>query len=831
MKDPLIERQDLGINRLLEEIGQEGRKEKNARVPLNNIFYWWTRKPLSLSRASIILSTLNDVENAKSLLKLNLEKRSFFYPVDVTLFKKFSEREPQSIKILDPFAGSGNLIFEAARLGTECHACDYNPVSYLILKGVLEYPKKYSQKLAEDIKKYGLQAIENTKKELLEFFESKDEKISCFIWLWCVKCPHCGQKIPLTNNMWISRRQKLGFKIKTTENLDFNLELVENITEQDASKFTQKGGRAICIRCNNSLDYQKITESIKKEKQRTLAFLKTESGFRLATKDDIQRFQDAQHKLDEKWNELSSLIPQDEISSDPRSGIRNYGILFWHQYFSKRQQLVFATLIKNIKKICKEIQDKEYQKVIATYLSFLLGKHIDANSYGVHWHTGTEGPELTLSFRRTNFVFNHAEPNPFAQIRGNLYSILDEIAGSIQFCIQAGASAKIYLKSAFDLSEFSDFDIIIADPPNPNDVQFAEQSEFFYVWMKKILLEYYSELPDKIPIDEDVSDSPGRFGDRKIALSFYEKGLKKSISQFHSVLKDDGLVLFYFSPSHEKAWNILVDVLREAKLQATNLHSIHLENVTNIMPQLGVESLSTILVTCRKLTKEESVYFEDLPTLIEKEIKQKLDKISLQELLSFSVSDLLIISYGKILEILTKYSKVKSYQKDDIIQFDSLINQIQKVTLLYLFSRIGEKSITILGNHIAFFIFIKAFYDKILPDELYQLAKHFGLNKSYLESKKMIVEEDVFLRLAELDEFPMEQKASEVDQNNLYEQLCFVYQNLDKEKSESLNITRQENFRIDELHSVVRTIIQIKSIKNQFDKEMEKFNAILENIS
>ena len=51
----------------------------------------------------------------------------------------------KSIKILDPFAGSGNLIFEPSRLQMDSHASDYNPLSYLILKSVLEFSSNISK--------------------------------------------------------------------------------------------------------------------------------------------------------------------------------------------------------------------------------------------------------------------------------------------------------------------------------------------------------------------------------------------------------------------------------------------------------------------------------------------------------------------------------------------------------------------------------------------------------------------------------------------------------------------------------------------------------------
>ena len=828
MKNPIIEQENLELDRLIQEISQEGRKEKNTKNPLNDLFYWWTRKPLALSRASIILSILENQQDSKQFLSLDLEKRSFSYPIDS---KKLKEIFPklESIKILDPFAGSGNLIFESARLGMDTVAQDYNPLSYLILKSALEYPKKYST-LANDIKNYGEKLINITRDELSEYFGSDTV---AFVWLWCVNCPHCGQKIPLTNNMWISRKQKLGFKIIPENNLDCKFELIQNISDDSAAKYTQKGGKAICIKCNNSLDYQNITESIKNNKERKLVFVKTDSQFRLATNNDIESFEKSQKYLDQYWQEFLDLkyIPQDEIKPDPRSGIRNYGINFWHQYFSKRQLLVFATLTRNIKKICQEIQDKEYKKVIATYLSFILGKHLDANSLGVHWHTGTENPEYTLSFRRTNFVFNHAEPNPFAQVRGNLYSILEDVVNSIKFCQESGVKSKVQLQSAFDLSKNGNFDLILVDPPNPNDIQFAEQSEFFYVWISQIVCEYYSEIPQKIPIDEDISDSPGRFGDRKIALSFYKKGLIKTMTEINSALKDDGLLLFYFSPSQNNAWNLLVDVLRDSKFRVTNLHSIHLENITNVMPQLGVDSLSTILITCRKDVLSQSVYYEDLVNQIENQIIARLDKFSLKELFSISINDLFVISFNKILQIVTKYCEIRTYEKQKEIDLDLLIEQIQKSTALYLFNRVSSKSVGVLGNQIAIYIFLKSFYHKITFEELDKLAKSFGVRKNYLETIKMIVREDEGFRLAKFDEFRVDERPHEIGSENIYSQICFCYQNIDKIKSKETKLEDFENFKKIEIFEVLKTLIQVKSVLGEFDEDMQKLNFLFEEFS
>ena len=51
--------------------------------------------------------------------------------------------EPSSLRVLDPFAGSGSIPIEALRFGCETYAGDLNPVSSLILRSVLQFPQEY----------------------------------------------------------------------------------------------------------------------------------------------------------------------------------------------------------------------------------------------------------------------------------------------------------------------------------------------------------------------------------------------------------------------------------------------------------------------------------------------------------------------------------------------------------------------------------------------------------------------------------------------------------------------------------------------------------------
>jgi len=260
VRKALIEKGDIALIELFEKISNEAKREKNAVPPINKMLYWWTRKPLIVSKAITLLSIYDENTDIQSIeLNLNRDKRAYTYNTDIKIDNK--------IKVLDPFAGAGNLIFEAKRLGLECYSIDYNPVAYLIEKAVLEYPSKYPN-LSEDVEYYGKQVIELTMKELNHLYDRNGRKALAYLYAWCILCPYCKQRIPLMNHSWLANtnKKKTGIKIKPNDNKDFSVEIVRNISKEEGEYFTQKKGKAICINCKSSIDYNHLTSDIAKRR-------------------------------------------------------------------------------------------------------------------------------------------------------------------------------------------------------------------------------------------------------------------------------------------------------------------------------------------------------------------------------------------------------------------------------------------------------------------------------------------------------------------------------------------------------------------------------------
>ncbi len=68
------------------------------------------------------------------------------------------------------FAGGGAIPLEAARLGCDSYALDYNPVAHLIELCTLVYPQTYGVGLASDIDKWGQAVLRRLEGDVRELY-------------------------------------------------------------------------------------------------------------------------------------------------------------------------------------------------------------------------------------------------------------------------------------------------------------------------------------------------------------------------------------------------------------------------------------------------------------------------------------------------------------------------------------------------------------------------------------------------------------------------------------------------------------------------------------
>jgi hypothetical protein len=180
----------------------------------------------------------------------------------------------------------------------------------------------------------------------------------------------------------------------------------------------------------------------------------------------------------------------------------------------------------------------------------------------------------------------------------------------------------INLESADSLYHIPDQSItaIITDPPYYGTIQYAELSDFFYVWQRRSLGDifpdiFWQELTDK---DREAVANPSRFrnmGDSpdKLAKDDYEAKMALAWTESYRVLRDDGVLTVQFNHKDSGAWDTLAKALIDAGFEITASWAVSTENPQNLHQAKKNSVSSTVILVCRKRNPNaQQAWWDDL---------------------------------------------------------------------------------------------------------------------------------------------------------------------------------------------------------------------------
>lgn len=663
-------------------INEEARIEKlgTAKPPISEMHYYFTRKPLITSRM-VIAGAILSASSIKSPSDFNrlmgvdpaLKKRAF-RSVPQDLLSKIKAKYPIGLTILDPFAGSGMMVFEALRLGINVVALDYNPVAYLVLKGTIEYPLKYGglldektgeSKLYADVKRYSERIFQKLKAELNDFYPKHGTRNPrAYMIAWAVKCPTCSKITPLVNNWVLSSKEniKLDYSIKEGK---IEFKILKSKVEKEGNA---KGGSATCLYCSNRIENDKIVEDISaNEREVILAVYLDDRTFDLPNDKDESALLKAKQYLKNNSSTLSKFIPSETLPHDMRALPASKYLAYWYKMFNPRQLLVLVSLTKEIRQTIEEIskKDSEYASAIGTYLSMILSKHINYNSRITIWHNSYKVIAHSLTNRGINMVWNHAETNPFIKFSGSLIGNTHDVLEGLEFAIgEMGRNtldsfekpkAELYNASILSWSTKRKFEFIITDPPYYDDVPYPELMEFFQVWHTRTIGDLLS-IPPKPSISEELS--VGRDRDNQT----FETRMLIAIKKLHNLLLDDGVLTMFYAHSSVEGWKYLLEALRKTGFQVTSTITLMTENKANVIARGKSSVFHSLVITARKRLVDKTTTMMDA----EEEIRKKIEANypDLEETYGKDRMNLIVAASGMVIETVTKYSEIISFTKN-----------------------------------------------------------------------------------------------------------------------------------------------------------------------
>ena len=529
-----------------------------------------------------------------------------------------------------------------------------HPISTLEL---FEQPNVKNGDLADHVRLWGQWIWENAREELVRCYPFVDNKPTvAYLWARTIPCqdPQCGATVPLLKTLWICKKAEKTLK-DTPENRnrsDFlrlkktkkqtkviinskralklcpdretkcvRFEIFAPKNADDVGKPTKSGSNATCPFCGS----QQPTDYIKRcghggelSEQMTAVVYKEEYGkeYRPPEEEEIGAAEIPMEVLKAIANEMphemiDEALPKSDTSGAGRAfSVPLYGFKKWSDLFTGRQLLALMTFVKWAHAAQREMgkvgYPPEWLEAINGYLACVFDRMLAHNSSLIFWRPDSEASRTTFVRYALPMTWDFSESAILSEVPGSYQICLDRIIASMETIRRTHTTEApkcvILRQSATNLIN-QKADVVITDPPYYDEIPYADLSDFFYVWLRRIIgHQFPANLTQSLtPKINELVQHAGRFdGNNKEAKKFYEKGMTESFQNAYRTLSDHGRMVVVFAHKEPDAWETLVKSMIESGLVVTTSWPIDTEQEGRMRAQGSAALATSLWMVCRK---------------------------------------------------------------------------------------------------------------------------------------------------------------------------------------------------------------------------------------
>ncbi|MBN2634829.1 MAG: DUF1156 domain-containing protein [Prolixibacteraceae bacterium] len=611
-------------------------------------------------------------------------------------------------KVFDPFAGGGAIPLEAARLGCRSYGNDINPVAHIIQKGSLEFPQKYGKpitysktefeklygeeelkkvpndwkgftgnsqwtsvnvpnRLSFDVEFYAKRLLTETDKEIGHLYppDKKGNKPIAYYWARVGTCanPSCKAKVPLLRQMNLAKKTNKSVQLQPI--IDGNKIDFKVVHGSLSNESWISGGNMKCPCCGNTTD----NSTLKKQfyngeiEERLLALIHDKGD------GDGKSYSLPDYENVKVFEELPSVKfrPNERLpitySKAMAFCLWNYNS--WGDIFSHRELLLLNALSEQLNQLIITAES-EYRLAIKTYLAIFFNRVLSRETTFGLWNTIGEKIEHPFGKSAIQMVFDYPESNPFALTGGGAMNQLSWIIKYIEseanffnytYCVNASSGDKNQFETNF-------LDSVVTDPPYYDAVAYADLSDFFYVWLKKTLVNDYPLLfmtPQTPKTEECTALKHHHQEDMQKAKTHFENKLRQIFSVIQLQTKDT--VSIMYAHQSTEAWTTLCNSILGANMNITGSWAIDTERSSAGLKKAQAFLSSSVTVSCRPSQKNGYGDYKEVKTAVGKTVGKEVEELYR---LGFRGADLLTACFGQAVSEFGKYEKVEKADGSEV---------------------------------------------------------------------------------------------------------------------------------------------------------------------
>lgn len=694
----------------------------------STLHLWWARRPLASSRAVLLglllpdpcdphcpaefkraareilaevrQSPRSDEDLQKALLwfigafaNWDMAANRTYLRVARELVRAAYPEEPPLV--VDPFAGGGSIPLEALRLGCEAFASDLNPVACLILKVMLEDIPRHGPKLAEELRRVGAEIKRQAEKELADLYPKDPDGATPIAYLWArtVRCesPNCGAEIPLARSFWLCKKRKRKRALRhrvvrpTGEPPRVELEVFEPKTEGEVPAGTVTRAKATCLACGAVLPPERVRAQLAAQRggadavfdvygrrtggARMLAAVTLRPGeqgrhYRLPVERDYEGVRKAQERLaailggwERGGKQGLCPVPDEPLPPIGTLGFRvqRYGMHQWGDLFTARQKVALLKIGQLLASV----------DAIARPLLLALGKLADLSNDACPWEPIAECPRNVLSNGRIKPPWDFAEGVPTAEASGSFAVCVENLASGVDAVKGVSHPAHCQLAAAQSSPLPSESaHVWFTDPPYYDAIPYADLSDFFFVWYRRV-------LPDEIlrdPFDpenpltpkglEAIHDETKHVDGRVKDKVFFEDAMAAAFSDGGQVVREDGVGCVVFAHKTTEGWEALLSGMIRGGWTITGSWPIATEMAHRLRARESAALGTSVHLVCRPRPDDAPVgdwaeVLRELPP----RVGDWMERLQGEGVRG---ADLVFACIGPALEIFSRHGKVET---------------------------------------------------------------------------------------------------------------------------------------------------------------------------
>ena len=675
----------------------KGKRVDRTDIDVKSAGIWWSRKPQNQCRSIWLATLLPDPSSLdsdkKSSLTNLLRENGFLRVTDGTpdllgslvslcgfyadpqavadeggsrfLSTLMAEIGARELYALDPFSGSGAIPVEAARLGLNVIAGEYNPLAWLNLTFLLSdwahLDTSWAPTAARTLKK----AVAEAKLEVADFFRQGPaaEQPFGYVRFRLLTCqgPGCGKVVPATSKFQLNVRDNIGIALKQTKS-GFTLELRKGGSEAFPSA-TMKAGSVTCPACGYTT---KRSDVMSQRGRQDLGTVIAAVAYKNKSQIILSSPHDAHIKSDEEATiHAREASPEHSIPDEhwPDTELRRfspplYGYTRYADCHTPRQQLYLGALARRI----ALIQDPVAKRVGA----LLLSRAVDANTAFCRWRNDRGGSvENTFAGKSIGMIWDffeadplHAEHDPSAEV--------DQLLESMRTAAQHLKKPATVVRGAAQQLPLPDnsVDLIYTDPPYYDSIPYSHLSDWPFVWVKKTGVFHEGIAADGL-VERDreiVVDRPHSRSSSTHNESYFRTEIAKAFQECRRVLKPSGVAVVVFAHLNTAAWEALLEAIVSAGFRITASWPVETERGGRLQAQGTASLQSSIHLVCRPhetADAESSASvgeWRSVLAVLPKRIHEWMPRLKSEGIVG---ADAIFACLGPALEVFSRYVRVE----------------------------------------------------------------------------------------------------------------------------------------------------------------------------